>query len=58
MQLFSRIPRVQPTLEDRIFPTQPGVAAVYSVSDYVYMSTCYAAERLQNVQFGGGKWNL
>ncbi|XP_075953118.1 eukaryotic translation initiation factor 4 gamma 3 isoform X1 [Anarhichas minor] len=25
-----QIPRVQPTLDDRIFPTQPGVAAVYS----------------------------
>uniref|UniRef100_A0A4W5Q3F0 Uncharacterized protein n=1 Tax=Hucho hucho TaxID=62062 RepID=A0A4W5Q3F0_9TELE len=24
--------RVQPSLDDRIFPTQPGVAAVYSVS--------------------------
>ncbi|KAL2104182.1 hypothetical protein ACEWY4_001050 [Coilia grayii] len=27
----TQIPRVQPPLEDRIFPTQPGVAAVYSV---------------------------
>ncbi|XP_029286855.1 eukaryotic translation initiation factor 4 gamma 3 isoform X3 [Cottoperca gobio] len=27
-----QIPRVQPSLDDRIFPTQPGVAAVYSVS--------------------------
>ncbi|XP_044205764.1 eukaryotic translation initiation factor 4 gamma 3 isoform X8 [Thunnus albacares] len=27
----SQIPRVQPSLDDRIFPTQPGVAAVYSV---------------------------
>uniref|UniRef100_A0A674ASW0 Eukaryotic translation initiation factor 4 gamma 3 n=1 Tax=Salmo trutta TaxID=8032 RepID=A0A674ASW0_SALTR len=26
-----RIPRVQPSLDDRIFPTQPGVTAVYSV---------------------------
>ncbi|XP_044023892.1 eukaryotic translation initiation factor 4 gamma 3 isoform X6 [Siniperca chuatsi] len=26
-----QIPRVQPSLDDRIFPTQPGVAAVYSV---------------------------
>ncbi|XP_035760540.1 eukaryotic translation initiation factor 4 gamma 3 isoform X6 [Neolamprologus brichardi] len=26
------IPRVQPSLDERIFPTQPGVAAVYSVS--------------------------
>uniref|UniRef100_A0A8C2Z4R9 Eukaryotic translation initiation factor 4 gamma 3 n=2 Tax=Cyclopterus lumpus TaxID=8103 RepID=A0A8C2Z4R9_CYCLU len=26
-----QIPRIQPTLDDRIFPTQPGVAAVYSV---------------------------
>ncbi|XP_034388717.1 eukaryotic translation initiation factor 4 gamma 3 isoform X2 [Cyclopterus lumpus] len=25
-----QIPRIQPTLDDRIFPTQPGVAAVYS----------------------------
>ncbi|XP_063767484.1 eukaryotic translation initiation factor 4 gamma 3 isoform X4 [Eleginops maclovinus] len=25
-----QIPRVQPSLDDRIFPTQPGVAAVYS----------------------------
>ncbi|XP_036387006.1 eukaryotic translation initiation factor 4 gamma 3 isoform X2 [Megalops cyprinoides] len=25
------IPRVQPSLEDRIFPAQPGVAAIYSV---------------------------
>lgn len=29
---FSRISRVQASLDDRIFPTQPGVAAVYSVS--------------------------
>ncbi|KAG5282217.1 hypothetical protein AALO_G00053560 [Alosa alosa] len=28
--LHPRIPRVQPPLEDRIFPTQPGVTAVYS----------------------------
>uniref|UniRef100_A0A8C8FPK8 Eukaryotic translation initiation factor 4 gamma, 3a n=1 Tax=Oncorhynchus tshawytscha TaxID=74940 RepID=A0A8C8FPK8_ONCTS len=26
-----QIPRVQPSLDDRIFPTQPGVTAVYSV---------------------------
>ncbi|KAJ8257798.1 hypothetical protein GJAV_G00189860 [Gymnothorax javanicus] len=26
-----QIPRIQPPLEDRLFPTQPGVAAVYSV---------------------------
>ncbi|CAB1353630.1 unnamed protein product, partial [Coregonus sp. 'balchen'] len=26
-----RFSRVQPSLDDRIFPTQPGVAAVYSV---------------------------
>uniref|UniRef100_A0A4W4F1D7 Eukaryotic translation initiation factor 4 gamma 3 n=1 Tax=Electrophorus electricus TaxID=8005 RepID=A0A4W4F1D7_ELEEL len=26
-----QIPRVQPTLDERIFPTQPGVTAVYSV---------------------------
>ncbi|XP_041638609.1 eukaryotic translation initiation factor 4 gamma 3 isoform X3 [Cheilinus undulatus] len=26
-----QIPRVQPSLDERIFPTQPGVAAVYSV---------------------------
>ncbi|KAG7478452.1 hypothetical protein MATL_G00080790 [Megalops atlanticus] len=25
------IPRVQPSLEDRIFPAQPGIAAIYSV---------------------------
>jgi hypothetical protein len=29
-----RFSRVQPSLDDRIFPTQPGVAAVYSVSTY------------------------
>ncbi|KAK1901453.1 Eukaryotic translation initiation factor 4 gamma 3 [Dissostichus eleginoides] len=29
---LSWIPRVQPSLDDRIFPSQPGVAAVYSVS--------------------------
>lgn len=29
-----RIPRVQPSLDERLFPTQPGVAAVYSVSCY------------------------
>ncbi|KAJ8332711.1 hypothetical protein SKAU_G00425000 [Synaphobranchus kaupii] len=27
-----QIPRIQPALEDRLFSTQPGVAAVYSVS--------------------------
>lgn len=31
-----RIPRVQPSLDDRLFPTQPGVAAVYSVSYYTF----------------------
>lgn len=51
---FSRIPRVQASLEDRIFPTQPGVAAVYSVSHYMYTFASYAAERLQNRQFGCG----
>ncbi|KAF7642115.1 hypothetical protein LDENG_00264500 [Lucifuga dentata] len=29
--LLSRIQRVQPSLDERIFPTQTGVAAVYSV---------------------------
>lgn len=31
--LHPRIPRVQPPLDERLFSTQPGVAAVYSVSD-------------------------
>ncbi|XP_028301688.1 eukaryotic translation initiation factor 4 gamma 3 isoform X4 [Gouania willdenowi] len=30
--LQPQIPRVQPSLDERIFPTQPGVTAVYSVS--------------------------
>lgn len=41
---FPRISRVQPSLDERIFPTQPGVTAVYSVSSYIYISTSDAVE--------------
>lgn len=35
--LHPRIPRVQPPLDERIFSAQPGVAAVYSVSDFLLL---------------------
>lgn len=37
--LHPRIPRVQPPLDERLFSTQSGVAAVYSVSDAILLFT-------------------